>query len=112
MAHSSYHLKSYADDLEAIYDKTPKAVFAAIAWSLAERISPGRAPARVLAERGALHLTRIVQHRPPRRTRVVAADSIVATPGALDALMRAGETPVTFLRRHVLGDWGDLDDDD
>lgn len=34
---------------------------------------------------------------------------IVATPGALDALGRAGDTPAAFLRRHVSGDWGDLD---
>lgn len=38
--------------------------------------------------------------------------SIVATPGAVDALERAGQTPATFLRRHVTGDWGDLDEHD
>ena len=37
---------------------------------------------------------------------------IVATPGALKALERAGETPLTFLRRHVAGDWGNLDEHD
>ena len=37
---------------------------------------------------------------------------IVATPGALEAFQRTGETPATFLRRHVTGDWGDLDDHD
>jgi hypothetical protein len=37
---------------------------------------------------------------------------IVATPGALDALLIAGQTPGNFLRRHVAGDWGDLDEDD
>lgn len=37
---------------------------------------------------------------------------IVATPGALEALQRASQTPEVFLRRHVTGDWGDLDDDD
>jgi hypothetical protein len=34
---------------------------------------------------------------------------IVATPGALAALEKSGETPATFLRRHVSGDWGELD---
>jgi hypothetical protein len=37
---------------------------------------------------------------------------IVATPGALEALERSGETPVTFLHRHLGGDWGDLDEQD
>ena len=36
----------------------------------------------------------------------------VATPGALEALVRAGETPLPYLVRHVAGDWGDLDQDD
>lgn len=37
---------------------------------------------------------------------------IIATPGALEALGRSGETPATFLHRHVVGDWGDLDEED
>jgi hypothetical protein len=37
---------------------------------------------------------------------------IVATPGALEALQNAGETPHEFLVRHLSGDWGDLDDED
>ena len=36
----------------------------------------------------------------------------VATPGALEALARAGETPLPYLVRHSAGDWGDLDRDD
>ena len=37
---------------------------------------------------------------------------IVATPGALEALQSAGETPHEFLVRHLSGDWGDLDQED
>ena len=37
---------------------------------------------------------------------------IVATPGALGELERAGESPGTLLKRHVTGDWGDVDEDD
>jgi len=37
---------------------------------------------------------------------------IVATPGAMRALERAGEAPRKFLERHVCGDWGDLDEED
>jgi hypothetical protein len=34
---------------------------------------------------------------------------IVATPGALDALTRADQTPSEFLCRHSAGGWGQLD---
>ena len=37
---------------------------------------------------------------------------IVATPGALAALGKAGQTPLDFLSRHVRGDWGELDESD
>lgn len=37
---------------------------------------------------------------------------VVATPGALRALEISGESPLEFLRRHVTGDWGELDEDD
>ena len=37
---------------------------------------------------------------------------IVATPGALDALEQAQQSPIEFLRRHVAGDWGDVDAED
>lgn len=31
------------------------------------------------------------------------------TPGSMAALARAGQKPSSFLARHVLGDWGELD---
>ena len=37
---------------------------------------------------------------------------IVATPSALAALEQAGHGAHEFLRRHVSGDWGELDADD
>jgi hypothetical protein len=37
---------------------------------------------------------------------------IVATPGALAALEGAADNPASFLRRHVTGDWGELDAED
>ena len=37
---------------------------------------------------------------------------IVATPAALEAIAEAGQEPEHFLRRHVLGDWGDCDQHD
>ena len=48
---------------------------------------------------------------PPRRQRFALGD-IVATTGALDALEEADCTPVTYLERHVAGDWGDLCEED
>ena len=37
---------------------------------------------------------------------------ILATPGAINAMKAAGESPLRLLRRHVHGDWGDLHEDD
>ena len=33
----------------------------------------------------------------------------LTTPGALAALLQAGESPLQFLARHARGDWGDLE---
>ena len=37
---------------------------------------------------------------------------VVGTPGALRALQDAGQHPTELLARHVIGDWGDLCDED
>ena len=37
---------------------------------------------------------------------------VVATPGAIDALAEVDCLPITLLKRHQCGDWGDLDDED
>ncbi len=37
---------------------------------------------------------------------------IVATPGALAALEEAGASPGIFLKRHLTGDWGEVDEHD
>lgn len=37
---------------------------------------------------------------------------LLSTPGALEALGRCGEDPLSYLLRHKAGDWGDLDDED
>lgn len=33
---------------------------------------------------------------------------IVATPGAIQAMQGAGQSPAVFLARHAIGDWGDI----
>jgi len=38
--------------------------------------------------------------------------SIYATPGAIDVLNESGQGVSDLLRRHVTGDWGDLDSED
>jgi hypothetical protein len=38
--------------------------------------------------------------------------AIVATPAALQALKEAKEDPLLYLRRHLSGDWGELDEFD
>ena len=45
-------------------------------------------------------------------TKKFSLGRIVATPGALEALAAAGQSADEFLARHVVGDWGDLDDED
>ena len=37
---------------------------------------------------------------------------LLTTPGASEAFERNGQTPFEFLKRHVVGDWGDLCDED
>jgi hypothetical protein len=37
---------------------------------------------------------------------------VVATPGVAEAFERSRQSPTIFLRRHIKGDWGDLDGDD
>lgn len=38
--------------------------------------------------------------------------SVVATPAALAALEEADQTPLPFLVRHSMGDWGEVDQED
>ena len=37
---------------------------------------------------------------------------VVATPGALAALQRAGQSPLDFLAQHVSADWGEVCEED
>jgi hypothetical protein len=46
------------------------------------------------------------------KTPLFPLGQIVATPGALAALGKAGQTPLEFLARRVRGDWGELCEED
>ena len=46
------------------------------------------------------------------KTPLFSLGQVVATPGALAALEKAGQGPQEFLSRHVHGDWGDLCEED
>ena len=46
------------------------------------------------------------------RKQLFPLGQVVATPGALEALELAGQTPLEFLTRHVRGDWGDVCEED
>ena len=37
---------------------------------------------------------------------------VVSTPGALEAIEKAGDSLNTFLRKHHIGDWGNVCDED
>jgi hypothetical protein len=37
---------------------------------------------------------------------------ILATPGALEAIEQAGQSPAEFLDRHAQGDWGEVGEED
>ena len=43
-----------------------------------------------------------------RQQRLFSLGQLVATPGALAALGKVGQTPLVLLARHVRGDWGEL----
>ena len=47
-----------------------------------------------------------------RQKRRFDLGQIVATPGAIEALKDAEQTPAEFLARHVAGDWGTVDAED
>ena len=46
-------------------------------------------------------------HNMTASTRKFSLGSVVATPGALTELEKSGQTPLEFIERHSLGDWGD-----
>ncbi len=52
------------------------------------------------------------QRRPVSPVPLFSLGQTVATPGALEALEKAGQAPSAFLRRHHHGDWGEVCEED
>ncbi len=50
--------------------------------------------------------------QPTKQPPLFPLGQVVATPGALAALHEAGQTPAELLRRHSVGDWGELPAED
>jgi hypothetical protein len=50
--------------------------------------------------------------QPSTRSPRFALGELYLTPGAIEVLAAIGQSPATFLQRHVTGDWGDLSDGD
>ena len=46
------------------------------------------------------------------KTPLFSLGQVVATPGALAILEKAGQTPAEFLSRHVTGEWGEVPAED
>jgi hypothetical protein len=53
-------------------------------------------------------------HTPPsdQKRPLFALGNCCATPGALGALEKTCQSPMTFLTRHVTGDWSELPEED
>ena len=51
---------------------------------------------------------RIEREKDLAGARVLPLGRVVATAGAVDLLVGTDTDPAAFLRRHALGDWGDL----
>jgi hypothetical protein len=62
-------------------------------------------------ERHTWYKGRVSDGRPMRR-RTFSVRVSGTRPGGLEALEIAGDTALTFLQRHITGNWGDLDEQD
>jgi hypothetical protein len=48
----------------------------------------------------------------PKAEPLFSLRQVVATPGALDALKQADQDPIELLSRHIVGDWGEVPEED
>jgi pilus assembly protein CpaF len=62
--------------------------------------------------KGQIHKKEISVMQKTERKPLFDLGQIVATPGALAALEKTGQTPMEFLSRHVTSDWSELPEED
>lgn len=48
----------------------------------------------------------------PARLPLFSLGDLYMTPGARGVLIESSQSPMVFLQRHIIGDWGDLCDED
>ncbi len=56
--------------------------------------------------------TQMNASRDSKGSRLFCLGTIVSTPGALEVLLECKQPPSEFLVRHILGDWGELCEED
>jgi hypothetical protein len=61
-----------------------------------------------IAPEGKVYLDPLEPQEKPSHKPLFDLGRVVATPGALEVLALASQSPSEFLTRHSLGDWGDL----
>jgi hypothetical protein len=59
-----------------------------------------------------IHKKESSEMRKTERKPLFDLGQLVATPGALAALEKSGQSPMEFLSRHVTGDWGEIPEED
>jgi len=67
---------------------------------------------RLLENKGQIHRKEISEMQKTERKPLFDLGQLVATPGALAALEKSGQSPVEFFSRHVTGDWGEIPEED
>src|SRR5260370_20089792 len=67
---------------------------------------------RLLENKGQIHKKEISEMQKTERKPLFDLGQLVATPGALAALEKSGQSPMDFLSRHVAGDLREIPEED
>jgi type IV secretory pathway ATPase VirB11/archaellum biosynthesis ATPase len=75
-------------------------------------VSYARLLAAPLRSKTQIQTKEFIQMQKTERSPLFDLGQLVATPGALAALEKSGQSPMEFLSRHVTGDWGEIPEED
>jgi hypothetical protein len=75
-------------------------------------VSHARLTAAPVRSKTQIHKKESSEMQQTERKPLFDLGQLVATPGALAALEKSGQSPMDFLSRHVTGDWGEIPDED